>query len=124
MKKLDYVDLFAIPVPKRNLGRYIRGAKLYARVIKDCGARDYREFIGNDLHPKGMTPFTRQIKLRSGEVLVCAYVLFASRAARDRANQKMMHDPRMKKEMESMRTNPPFDMKRMLYGGFKTIVRL
>ena len=124
MKKMDYVDLFAVPLPRKNLSRYKRSAQLYSKVIKDHGARDYREFIGDDLHPRGMVPFTQDIRLRSGEVLVCAYVLYDSRRARDRANRKMMADPRMKKEMELMTKNPPFDMKRMLYGGFKTIVRL
>ena len=123
MKKMDYVDLFALPLPKKNMARYIRSARLFARVIKDCGARDYRGFVGDDLHAKGMTPFTRDIKLRGGEVLVCAYVLYDSRAARDRASKKMMADPRMEKEMQAMSKNPPFDFKRMLYGGFQTIVQ-
>ena len=124
MKKMDYVDLFAVRIPKRNVAKYKRSAKVYARVIKRLGALDYREFIGDDLHAKGMTPFTKDVKLKSGEALVCAYVLYHSRADRDRANRKMMVDPEMKKEIDRMNTHPLFDMKRMLYGGFKTIVRL
>ena len=124
MPKMDYVDLFAVPLPKKNLARYKRSAQVFARVIKECGALDYREFVGDDLHPVGMTPFTRDIKLRAGEILVCAYVLYPSRAVRDRANQKMMTHPKMQKEIEKMTQHPPFDMKRMLYGGFQTIVRL
>jgi len=124
MKKTDYVDLFALPLPRKNLAKYRRTAQLFARVIKEFGAMEYREFVGDDLHPKGMTSFTKNIKLRKGEVLVGAYVVYHHRVHRDRANQKMMADPRMKKMMEEMCKKPLFDVKRMLYGGFKTIVRM
>jgi uncharacterized protein YbaA (DUF1428 family) len=124
MKKMDYVDLFALPLPRKNLAKYRRTAQTFARVIKEFGAVEYREFVGDDLHPKGMTPFTKNIKLKRGEVLVGAYLVYHSRALRDRANKKMMADPRMKKMMEEMSKKPLFDVKRMLYGGFKTIVRM
>jgi len=124
MKKMDYVDLFALPLPKKNLAKYRRTAQLFARVIKEFGAVEYREFVGDDLHPKGMTPFTKNIRLKRGEALVCACLVYPSRTQRDRANKKMMNDPRMKKMMEEMSKKPLFDVKRMLYGGFKTIVRM
>lgn len=124
MKKMDYVDLFALPLPKKNLAKYRRMAQLFARVIKDYGAVEYREFVGDDLHPKGAVPFTKNIKLKKGEVLIGAYVVYRNRAGRDRANKKLMADPRIKKSMEDWNKNPVFDMKRMLYGGFKTIVRM
>ncbi len=124
MKKMDYVDLFALPVKKKFMSRYKQSARVFARAIKRLGAVDYREFVGDDLYVKGMTPFTRQIKVRPGEVLVCSYVLYKSRKARDRANKGMMNDPQMKAIVEQMTKHPIFNMKRMLYGGFKTIVRL
>jgi len=124
MRKMDYVDLFALPLPKKNLAKYRRMAEFFAKLIKEYGALEYREFVGDDLHPKGGTPFTKNIKLKKGEVLIGAYVVYPSRARRDRANKKLMADPRIKKSMEEWSQNPLFDMKRMLYGGFKTIVRL
>ncbi len=124
MKKMDYVDLFALPLPRKNLAKYRRTAQIFARVIKEFGAVEYREFVGDDLHPKGMTPFTKNIRLKRGEVLIGAYLVYRNRAGRDRANKKMMADPRMKKMMEEMSKKPLFDVKRMLYGGFKTIVRM
>ena len=120
MKKMDYVDLFALPLPKKNIGRYRRDAQKFGKVIKDLGALDYREFVGDDLFPEGMSPWPSHIKLKRGEVLIGSFVIYRSRSHRDQVIKKMMEDPRMKKMMN----NPmPFDMKRMLYGGFKTIVR-
>lgn len=121
IKGENYVDLFLLPVPIKNLARYRRMAKVFGKFMKKHGALDYREFLGNDLHVKGMTPFTRFYKLKSGEGLVGSYVLYKSRAQRDQLNKKMMTDPEMKKMV-----NMPmaFDMKRMCYGGFKTIVTM
>lgn len=124
MKKMDYVDLFALPLPKKNLARYRRTAQIFAKVIKKYGAVEYREFVGDDLHPKGMTPFTKNIRLKKGEVLIGAYVVYRNRAGRDRAGKKMMADPQIKKMMEEMSRRPLFEVKRMLYGGFRTIVRM
>jgi uncharacterized protein YbaA (DUF1428 family) len=115
-----YVDLFLLPLPRKNMVRYRRSARVFARFVKKHGALDYREFLGDDLHPKGMTPFTRYYKLKSEEVLVGSYVLYRNRAHRDRVNKKMMFDPEMKEGMQSI----PFDMRRMCYGGFKTIIMM
>lgn len=124
MKKMDYVDLFALPLPKKNLAKYRRTAQIFAKVGRKFGIVEYREFVGDDLRAKWGKPFTKNIKLKRGEVLIGAYVVFRNRTARDRANQKMMADPQMKKMMEEMNKKPLFDVKRMLYGGFKTIVRM
>jgi uncharacterized protein YbaA (DUF1428 family) len=83
------------------------------------GALDYKECAGDDLVAKWGTPFTKMMKLKPGETAVFAYIVFKSRAHRDRVNAKVM------KEMNAMGGGPPdmpFDAKRMVYGGFKTIV--
>jgi uncharacterized protein YbaA (DUF1428 family) len=121
MKNGNYVDLFLLPLPKKNLAKYRQMAKGFARFVKKHGALDYREFLGDDLHVKGMTPFTRYYKLKSGEGLIGSYVLYRNKAHRDRVNKAMMSDPEMK---ESMEHSMPFDMKRMCYGGYKTIVTM
>ncbi len=120
MDKGNYVDLFILPLPKKKLATYQKLAKFFARFVKKHGALDYREFMGDDLKVPGMTPFTRYFKLKPGEGLVGSYVLYRSKGHRDQVNKKMMSDPEMKKMDQPM----PFDMKRMLYGGFKTIVRM
>jgi uncharacterized protein YbaA (DUF1428 family) len=121
MAKMDYVDLFALPLPKKNLTKYRKLANQFGKIIKDLGAIEYREFVGDDLHVKGMTSWTSHIKIKKGEVLIGSFVIYRSRSQRDQVNKKMMKDPRMKKLMEAPIM---FDMKKMLYGGFKTIVNV
>jgi uncharacterized protein YbaA (DUF1428 family) len=65
-------------------------------------------------------PFTRQFKLKPGETVVFAYIVFKSRAHRDRVNAKVMKDPRLADSMNEK--SMPFDVKRMVYGGFKVLV--
>lgn len=116
----DYIDGFVIPVPKRNIAAYRRMAKQASKVWRDHGALEFRECVGDDLNVKMCLPFPRGIKSRPGETVVFSWIRYKSRAHRDRVNTQVMKDPRMRKMMEEEAM--PFDGKRMLYGGFKTIV--
>jgi len=115
---MKYVDGFVLLVPKKNLKAYIRMARMGEKVWRKHGALDYKECVGDDLKTKWGTPFPRMMKLRPGEVVVFSYIVFKSRAHRDRVNAKVM------KEMEKMfePKEMPFDVKRMVYGGFKVLV--
>ena len=112
-----YVDGFVLPVPKRNIAAYRRMAQTAGKVWRDHGALDYKECVGDDLNVKMGMPFPRGIRSKSGETVVFAYIVYKSRAHRDKVNAKVMKDPRLK-----MPKSMPFDVKRMLYGGFKVIV--
>lgn len=114
-----YVDGYVVPVPKRKVATYRRIAQSAAKVWMDHGALDYRECVGDDLNTKMALSFPRGIRSKPGETIVFAYVVFKSRAHRDRVNAKVMKDPRLS---EMGPEKMPFDCKRMLYGGFKTIV--
>jgi uncharacterized protein YbaA (DUF1428 family) len=116
-----YVDGYVLPVPKRNLQAYRRMAQKAGKIWREHGALDYKECVGDDLKKTAWTvPFTRVFKVKAGETVVFAYIVFKSRAHRDRVNAKVMKDPRM---TAGMGDKPmPFDMKRMAYGGFKVIV--
>jgi uncharacterized protein YbaA (DUF1428 family) len=114
-----YVDGFVIPLPKKNLEDYRRGAQKAGKIWRDHGALEFRECAGDDLNIKMGKPFPRGIKTKPGETVLFSYIVFKSRAHRDSVNAKVMKDPRLAKLMKSPM---PFDVKRMLYGGFKTIV--
>ena len=116
-----YVDLYMLPLPKKNLSAYRRIARQFGKIIEDHGALEYREWVGDDLNVKGMTAFPSKIKLKPGEVLISSVVEFRSKSHRNQVNKKAMNDPRMK---AFMKEKPLFDMKRMLYGGFSTIVKM
>ena len=117
---MRYVDGFVLPVPKKHLEAYRRVAQKAAKVWRDHGALEVRECAGDDLDVKGMVPFPRKIRLKRGETVVFSWIVFKSRAHRDRVNANVMKDPRIAKMMDP--TSMPFDHKRMLYGGFKILV--
>jgi uncharacterized protein YbaA (DUF1428 family) len=116
-----YVDLYLVPVPKKNIPAYRKIAEKFGEIIRDYGALEYREWQGDDLHHKGVVAFPSKIKLKPGEVLISSVVEFNSKAHRNQVNKKIMNDSRMK---DLMNMKPLFDMKRMLYGGFSTIVKM
>lgn len=114
-----YVDGFVLPVPKKNLAAYRRMAQKAARVWRDHGALQYAECVGDDLNVKCGMPFPRGIKIKPGETVFFSYIVYKSRAHRDRVNAKVMKDPRLQTMCDPKKM--PFDFKRMLYGGFKTV---
>jgi len=118
---MRYVDGYVLPVPKKHLQAYRRIAQKAGKVWRKHGALDYKECAGDDLNVKMVLPFPRLVKLKRGETVVFAYIVFKSRAHRDRVNAKVMkdpamNDPKLKEEAKA------FDMKRMAYGGFKVLV--
>ena len=116
---MSYVDGFVLPVPKRSLREYRRMAEIGRKVWTKHGALDYKECAGDDLVSKWGTTFTRMMKLKPGETVVFAYIVFKSRAHRDQVNKRVMKDMN---EMGGPPKDMPFDPKRMVYGGFKTLV--
>ena len=115
-----YVDGFVMPVPKRKIEAYRRIAAKACKVWLDHGALDYAEAVADDVKPGKWTSFPRSVKLKKGETVVFAYIVYKSRKHRDRVNVKVMNDKRLANMMDPKKM--PFDMKRMIFGGFKTIV--
>ena len=120
---MAYVDGFLLPVPRRSIPTYRRIAQKAGKVWREHGALEYRECVGDDLKVKGMVPFPRRLKLKPGETVVFSWIVYKSRAHRDRVNGKVMKDPRLAKMMGDPKAMP-FDVKRMAYGGFKVLVDL
>ena len=117
---MSYVDGYVVPVLKKKVGEYKRLAQRSAKVWIEHGALDYKECVADDVKRGKVTSFPRSVKMKAGETVVFAYVVYKSRSDRDRVNKKVMSDPRLKDIMDL--TNPPFDMGRMFFGGFKTLV--
>ena len=116
---MSYVDGFVLVVPKKKLAIYKKMASRAATVWRDHGALDYRECVGDDLKVKMGMPFPKLAKTKPGETVVFSYIVYKSRAHRDKVNAKVMKDERLH---EGMPKEMPFDMKRMAYGGFKVLV--
>jgi len=119
---MSYVDGFVLAVPKKKIEAYRRMAKKASKVWRDHGAVDYMECVADDVKPGKLTSFPQSVKLKTGEIVVFAYIVYKSRAHRDRVNAKVMKDPRLAAMMDPKAM--PFDAKRMIYGGFKGLVSL
>lgn len=117
-----YVDGFVIPVPRKNLASYRRMARKAGRIWREHGALSFTETVAEDLAPHGVIPFARVVKTKPREVVVFSWIMFTSRAHRDRVNAKVMVDPRMGPMMDPKAM--PFDVNRMIYGGFSVLVDL
>jgi len=115
---MQYVDGYVLAVPKKNLKAYLRMAQMAEKMWRKHGALDYKECVGDDLKTKCGSPFSRMMKLKPGETVVFAYIVFKSRAHRDRVNAKVMKDMANISAPKDM----PFEVKRMVYGGFKVLV--
>jgi uncharacterized protein YbaA (DUF1428 family) len=114
-----YVDGFVLPLPKKNLAAYRRMSRRVGKVWREHGALDYRECAAEDLPGKSGVGFKRAVGAKRGDTVVFAWIRYRSRKHRDRVNAKVMNDPRI----AVMAGKPmPFDLARMLYGGFAGIV--
>ncbi|MGH8469987.1 MAG: DUF1428 domain-containing protein [Gammaproteobacteria bacterium] len=117
---MQYVDGFVLPVPQENLQAYRRIAQKAGKIWREHGALEYRECVSDDVKMGKLTSFPQSVKLKPGETVVFSWIVFKSRAHRDRVNAKVMEDPRLAKMMDPK--SMPFDTKRMVYGGFKVLV--
>ncbi|MCB1682620.1 MAG: DUF1428 domain-containing protein [Rhodospirillales bacterium] len=120
---MTYVDGFVVPVPEGKIKDYKKLASMAGKIWIEHGALAYVECVGDDLEDKGFCKtFPGAFKSKKGETVVFAYIVFKSRAHRDKVNKKVMADERLSASCDPK--NMPFDCKRMAYGGFKALVNL
>jgi uncharacterized protein YbaA (DUF1428 family) len=117
---MSYVDGFIVAVPKQKLDAYKVMAHKAGEVWKEHGALAYVECVGDDVPYGELTSFPRAVQAKDDEVVVFSWIVYESRQKRDAVNAKVMSDPRIKDSMSNM----PFDGKRMIFGGFETIMQM
>ena len=115
-----YVDGFVLPIKQENVEKYTEMAQRAGEIWKEHGALDYYEAIGDDLDAENMLSFKKIAGAADDETVIFAWIVYESREHRDKVNEAVMSDPRLKEDMEA--NNNLFDFKRMAYGGFKTLV--
>jgi uncharacterized protein YbaA (DUF1428 family) len=115
---MPYVDGFLLAVPKAKLEAYKKVATAAGEVWMDHGALSYFECAADDVPYGELTSFPRAVQAKEDEVVIFSWITYESREARDAINAKVMADPRLKCDPNDM----PFDGKRMIFGGFKSIV--
>ena len=117
-----YVDGFVVPVPRKRLAEYRRLATKCGKVWLEHGALEYVECVGDGLKKGKVTSFPRSVKLKPGEVVVFAWIVYKSRAHRDKVMAKVLKDPRLADMTDP--SGMPFDAMRMFWGGFKPLVTM
>jgi len=117
---MPYVDGFVVAVPEDKVAEYKQEARKAGKLWKEHGALAYVECVGDDVPVGKTTSFTKAVKLKEGEVVVFSWIVYKSRRDRDAIMKKVMADPRLETDPAKM----PFDGKRMIYGGFKTMLEL
>jgi uncharacterized protein YbaA (DUF1428 family) len=121
-RAMPYVDGFVVPVPKKNVKKYKALATKAGKIWMEFGALQFRECVADDVKPGKLTSFPQSVKLKKDETVMFSWIVYKSRKDRDRINKKVMMDPRLAKMMQGKEN--PFDAKRMIYGGFTTLVDL
>jgi uncharacterized protein YbaA (DUF1428 family) len=119
---MSYVDGFVLPVPKKNVAAYRKMSRKAGKIWMEYGALQYMECVADDVKPGKVTSFPQSVKAKPNETVVFSWIIYKSRAARDRINKKVMADPRLSAMMDPKKM--PFDGMRMFWGGFKPIVVL
>jgi uncharacterized protein YbaA (DUF1428 family) len=118
---MRYVDGFVVPVPKKKLDAYRRMAQKAGKIWREHGALEFKECVADDVKMGKWTSFPRSVELKPGETVVFSWIIYKSRAHRDRVNAKVMKDKRLAEMMDIK--SLPFDAKRMFFGGFKVLVQ-
>lgn len=116
---MAYVDGYLLIVPKKNIEAYRKLARVAGKVWREHGALEYRECVGDDLDAPFGRPFPKLLRLKPDETAVFSWIVYRSRAQRDRVNVKVMKDPRL---ADMNPKTVPFDAKRMSMGGFTVLV--
>ncbi len=120
---MTYIDGFVIAVPTAARQRFIDHARHFDALFLELGALRVVECWGDDVPDGKLTDFRRAVQATADETVAFSWVEWPDKATRDAAMQKMREDPRMD---PSNPDNPPmpFDGKRMIFGGFETVVEM
>src|SRR3974390_3801135 len=117
-----YIDAIVMPVPLASLDTYKRMSEEWGKALLRHGVLYYSDSISDDAQPGKVTSFPQAVQLKDGEVIALAWIVYRSKADRDRISKAVMEDPQLKESMDPSKM--PFDGKRMFWGGFQTITEL
>jgi uncharacterized protein YbaA (DUF1428 family) len=115
---MTYIEGFIVPVPKANKEAYREQAAQGAPIFREFGVERHIEAWADDVPEGKVTDFRKAVDAKEDEDVVFSWFEYPDRATRDSANEKFRSDPRIKEMFSDM----PFDGKRMIMGGFDTIV--
>jgi uncharacterized protein YbaA (DUF1428 family) len=117
---MAYVDGFVIPVPKDRLDAYMDFARRCDKIWREHGAIACVECVADDVPYGELTSFPRSVQAKEDEIVIFSWIVYESRQSRDEVMKKVLDDDRLKNTIDS----PPFDGKRMIFGGFQPFLGL
>lgn len=116
---MSYISGFLIPVPMDRKEDYRKMSADAADMFREYGAFEIMEAWGEDVRDGKVTDFKRAVQAKDDEVVVFSWIVWPDKATADAAEIKMQDDDRMKPPAD-----PPFDMQRMIFGGFSPIFEM
>jgi uncharacterized protein YbaA (DUF1428 family) len=116
---MSYVDGFVLAVPRAKLDAYREMARVAGEVWMEHGALSYVECVAEDVPYGELTSFPRAVQATEDETVVFSWITYRDKAQRDEIMKKVMEDERLKPSMQ----DPPFDAKRMIWGGFEVLLQ-
>lgn len=114
---MAYIDGFVIPILPGKREAYLALARTASGIFVEHGATQVVETLSDDVPHGKMTDFYRAVAAEEGETIVFSWIVWPSKDARNAGMAKVMADDRMKPDDDM-----PFDMKRMIFGGFEIVV--
>jgi uncharacterized protein YbaA (DUF1428 family) len=115
---MAYIEGFVAAVPAAMKAAYRKHVAGAASLFKEFGVTRMVETWGDEVPDGKLTDFKSAVKARPDEVIVFSWLEYPDKATRDKANERIIKDPRMKEMGDAM----PFDGQRMIFGGFAPIV--
>ena len=118
---MAYIDGFVIAAPTANRQAFIDHARRMDEIFLEFGALRVMEAWGDDVPDGKLTDFKRAVRAKDDETVVFSWVEWPDKATRDAAMESFRNDPRMSPATSEA---PPFDGKRMIFGGFVPVLEL
>lgn len=115
---MQYVEGFVAAVPTSNRDSFRSHAEQVAQAFKERGALRVVECWGTNVPDGEVTSLPMAVQCRPDETVTFSWVIWPSKAARDRGMEDFMSDPRVDPDKNPM----PFDGRRLCWGGFEVLV--
>lgn len=109
---MAFIDITVIPVRTADKAAYLEHSTFTTALFKENGALSVTETWGADVPEGKLTDFRRAVALQEGETVAVGWIKWPDKATRDAGWEALMSDERLSD------VAPPFDGKRMIYGGF------
>lgn len=121
---MSYIDGFVIAVPTASKQRFVDHAKTIDAVFLEMGATRVVECWGDDVPDGKVTDFRRAVQAKPDETVAFSWIEWPDKATRDAGMAKIEQMMKSDERMDPQKNPIPFDGKRMIFGGFTTVVEV